>query len=159
MNSLYTLADADLIPEDFETTIDYEGGTARIYVLPLKREGDKLIRINRFTVKLDPAPVEAPPEQEIREVNDYAQQSVLSSGKWFKLGIVETGVHKLAYNDLEQMGIDPSSLVPDKLGVFGIGEVVELMEKIGFKTFLYSDFKDEKWEIGTGERPVFVGVK
>jgi ubiquinone/menaquinone biosynthesis C-methylase UbiE len=45
------------------------------------------------------------------------------------------------------------------LGVFEIGKVAELMENMGFETFIYSDFKDEIWEIGTGERPVFVGVK
>ena len=46
-----------------------------------------------------------------------------------------------------------------RLGVFGIKEVKELMENIGFKTFIYSNFKDEIYEIGNGERPVFVGVK
>ena len=46
-----------------------------------------------------------------------------------------------------------------KLGVFGIKEVNELMGDIGFKTFIYSNFKDEIYEIGNGERPVFVGVK
>jgi hypothetical protein len=33
------------------------------------------------------------------------------------------------------------------------------MEDIGFKTFIYSNFKDEVYEIGNGERPVFVGAK
>jgi ubiquinone/menaquinone biosynthesis C-methylase UbiE len=45
------------------------------------------------------------------------------------------------------------------LGVFEVGKVMKLMENNGFDTFIYSDFKDEIWEIGTGERPVFVGVK
>ncbi len=46
-----------------------------------------------------------------------------------------------------------------KLGIFEIKGVTELMENIGFKTFIYSNFKDESYEIGNGERPVFVGVK
>jgi len=46
-----------------------------------------------------------------------------------------------------------------KLGVFEIKEVKELMENIGFDTFIYSNFKDEIYEIGNGERPVLVGVK
>lgn len=46
-----------------------------------------------------------------------------------------------------------------KLGVFGMGDVNDLMEEIGFQTFISSDFKDEEWQVGTGERPVFVGVK
>ncbi|MEN6553922.1 MAG: methyltransferase domain-containing protein [Methanobacterium sp.] len=46
-----------------------------------------------------------------------------------------------------------------KLGIFEIEKVNELMEDIGFETVIYSNFKDEIYEIGNGERPVFVGVK
>lgn len=45
------------------------------------------------------------------------------------------------------------------LGVFGMEDVANLMKEAGFNVFIYSDFKDEEWNIGTGERPVFVGVK
>lgn len=46
-----------------------------------------------------------------------------------------------------------------KLGVFGMEDVIELMKKTGFEIFISSDFKDEEWQLETGERPVFVGVK
>ena len=46
-----------------------------------------------------------------------------------------------------------------KLGVFGIKEVKELMEDMGFETVIYSNFKDEIYEIGNRERPVFMGIK
>jgi ubiquinone/menaquinone biosynthesis C-methylase UbiE len=46
-----------------------------------------------------------------------------------------------------------------KLGVFGMEDVTNLMKKIGFEIFISSDFKDEEWQLGTGERPVFVGIK
>ncbi|MEN6290854.1 MAG: methyltransferase domain-containing protein [Methanobacterium sp.] len=46
-----------------------------------------------------------------------------------------------------------------KLGIFEIEKINELMEDIGFETVIYSNFKDEIYEIGNGERPVFVGVK
>ncbi|MBZ2165529.1 class I SAM-dependent DNA methyltransferase [Methanobacterium spitsbergense] len=46
-----------------------------------------------------------------------------------------------------------------ELGVFKINDVSDLMEKIGFKTFIYADFKEKKWESGEGQRPIFVGVK
>jgi len=41
-----------------------------------------------------------------------------------------------------------------KLGVFEIDEVSKLMEKIGFKTFMYGDFTSEKCQSGKGERPI-----
>jgi ubiquinone/menaquinone biosynthesis C-methylase UbiE len=46
-----------------------------------------------------------------------------------------------------------------EMGVFEIDEVVKLMEKVGFKTFIYADFTEEIWESGEGQRPIFVGVK
>ena len=33
------------------------------------------------------------------------------------------------------------------------------MEKIGFETFIYADFTNERWKSGEGQRPIFVGVK
>jgi ubiquinone/menaquinone biosynthesis C-methylase UbiE len=46
-----------------------------------------------------------------------------------------------------------------KLGVFGVNEVLKLMERVGFNTVIYGDFKVELWESGEGQRPIFVGVK
>ena len=46
-----------------------------------------------------------------------------------------------------------------ELGVFNIVEVNDLMDKIGFKTFIYGDFTDEIWEAGKCQRPIFVGIK
>lgn len=45
-----------------------------------------------------------------------------------------------------------------KLGV-GMEDVVNLMEEHGFEVFISSNFKDEECQVGTGERPVFAGVK
>jgi hypothetical protein len=45
------------------------------------------------------------------------------------------------------------------LGVFGMEDITNLMKETGFNVLIYSDFKNEEWNIGTGERPVFVGVK
>ena len=48
-------------------------------------------------------------------------QSVLSSGEWFKIGIVEEGVHKLDAAFLQQLGLDLSALDPTTIKVFGNG--------------------------------------
>ncbi len=45
------------------------------------------------------------------------------------------------------------------LGVFEMEKVINLMKDTGFDVFIYSDFNEEEWRIGTGERPVFIGVK
>jgi ubiquinone/menaquinone biosynthesis C-methylase UbiE len=46
-----------------------------------------------------------------------------------------------------------------KLGVFEIDKVNKIMEKIGFKTYIYGNFTFETWKSGECERPVYVGIK
>lgn len=46
-----------------------------------------------------------------------------------------------------------------ELGIFNVEQVKILMEEVGFKTYIYADFTEEKWEDGEAKRPVFVGIK
>ncbi len=47
----------------------------------------------------------------------YAPRSVLSEGKWVKVGVTETGVYEISYDQLRAMGFSD----PSKVGVFGRG--------------------------------------
>lgn len=47
----------------------------------------------------------------------YAEKSVLSRGDWFKIQVSETGVHKITYEQLVQMGVSN----PANVSVFGYG--------------------------------------
>lgn len=49
----------------------------------------------------------------------YAANSVLASGTWRRLGIKEDGVYKLEYSSLKDMGIDPESIDPRNIQLFG----------------------------------------
>lgn len=51
----------------------------------------------------------------------YASNSVLASGTWYKIRVSQSGVHKITYTDLESYGIDPSSIVPANIRIFGNG--------------------------------------
>jgi len=46
-----------------------------------------------------------------------------------------------------------------KLGIFETNKVRKLMNKIGFKTFIYTDYTNKIWNKKLKKRPVFVGVK
>lgn len=50
-----------------------------------------------------------------------AQTSVLSSGSWCKIGVTESGMHKIDANTLQALGINISSLDPEKLKIYGNG--------------------------------------
>ena len=114
------ITDVDLVTYNAQVDAEYHDNVAQIYVLPFVRDSksDKIIRLKEFELLIDLVPV-VPAVKQQSTTNDYASNSVLSSGAWFKLGIVETGVHKISYNDLVNQGIDPLQLVPSEIGVFG----------------------------------------
>ncbi len=51
----------------------------------------------------------------------YATQSAMASGDWYKIGLSETGVYKLTYNDLSQLGIDVAHVDPRQIRVYHNG--------------------------------------
>lgn len=53
----------------------------------------------------------------------FAANSVLASGSgnWYKIGVTQTGVHKIDYNFLQSIGLDPSSINPQYINIYGNG--------------------------------------
>ena len=50
-----------------------------------------------------------------------AQNSVLSSGNWHKISTSAEGIYKISYSDLQSYGIDPTSIDPRNIKLFGNG--------------------------------------
>ncbi len=48
-----------------------------------------------------------------------AQSSVLSSGDWYKVSVEKDGVYKISFDLLKKMGINPTSIDPRKIRIFG----------------------------------------
>ena len=51
----------------------------------------------------------------------YADNSVLSSGEWYKIAVVQDGIYKLSFSKLQSMGIDPSNIDPRNIRIYGNG--------------------------------------
>lgn len=49
----------------------------------------------------------------------YVNESVLKTGTWFKMGVTEEGFYKISYYDLLGLGLDPDSIHPKKISIFG----------------------------------------
>lgn len=90
---------------------------SQTFILPLKLENDKLIRLLSCQIEYSFSQLQS--QQKVRAKN--TENSVLSSGTWFKIGIVEDGVYKISYNDLVLKGIDVSSINPKNISLFGNG--------------------------------------
>jgi hypothetical protein len=53
--------------------------------------------------------------------HEYSENSVLSTGTWYRLKIKDEGIYKISYNDLVQQGIDISSVNPQNIRIYGNG--------------------------------------
>ncbi len=52
---------------------------------------------------------------------EFSSVSKLSNGDWYKIGIVEKGIYSISSNDLEDLGINVSSINPKLIRIFGNG--------------------------------------
>lgn len=82
---------------------------------PVTGKPEKLIS---FRLKLTPSFSEKASAPLLRT---YAASSVLATGEWYRIGVTETGIHKLSYSFLEQLGMDMSSIDPATIKVYGNG--------------------------------------
>jgi len=51
----------------------------------------------------------------------YAESSVLAEGSWYKLCVEETGIYRLGYDELSELGISPASVQKQNIRLFGNG--------------------------------------
>jgi hypothetical protein len=55
------------------------------------------------------------------KTGNYAGVSVLATGEWYKISVTQTGIHRITYSDLQSMGINPSSIDPRNIRLYGNG--------------------------------------
>ncbi|WP_051313040.1 type IX secretion system sortase PorU [Sporocytophaga myxococcoides] len=130
--------DGDLIrntPSDaFETKIFiryYKGKPlSEIYIVPIKASAGSFQKIHKFsyTYKTSQTSEPLPVSSKIikRSGKSTARtastsSSVLSSGDWYKLSISNSGVFKIDYNFLTNLGLNPSSINPKQIKIYGNG--------------------------------------
>ncbi len=53
--------------------------------------------------------------------NEFADNSVLATGDWYRLCVDETGIYQLGYDDLQTLGMNPSELQKQHISLFGNG--------------------------------------
>ena len=116
---------ADDIPEwpVIETTVgESQGGaTFDAEFLPIiKRDGGYYAILSYKSIISSRPSAARTPMRSMPMQNRYADNSVLSSGKWVKIRIAESGVHKLTYSALRSMGFND----PSKVRLYGYGGAV-----------------------------------
>ncbi len=59
--------------------------------------------------------------QQTKPANEFAYNSVLATGDWYKLCVDETGIYQLGYDDLQTLGMSPSEVQKQHISLFGNG--------------------------------------
>lgn len=84
---------------------------------------------------------------------EYAEHSVLSKGKWIKISVAETGIHKITYQQLKEMGIEN----PENIHIYGYGGAI--LEENFAVSIEGEEYKDDLPEnaiyINKGEDGIF----
>jgi len=112
------ITDSDLLEDQPLWHVKYDGTKAQIIVVPLNRDGDRICLWKKFEIKTDTVPAPEKREKVVREPV-FADNSMLRSGNWYKIGVTQTGVHKITYLYLLDQGIDPAGLDLSKIVIFG----------------------------------------
>lgn len=93
-------------------------GQFKIYPIVKSDSSNKLHLITNIKYQ-----IRYKPDQQVRDqsIHNYANNSVLANGKWYKVRVNRTGIYKLTYTDLKEAGVPVSSVNPSKLQLYGNG--------------------------------------
>jgi hypothetical protein len=104
---------------DFEILLERARPVALIYVLPfgVNPQSGAIEKLESFTLEFitDTVP------KSLKQASVYADNSVLAMGDWYKLYISESGIYRVSYDDMKNLGINMNGLNPDKIRIFGNG--------------------------------------
>lgn len=106
---------------NIKTTINYKNKIpfAVVSFIPLRKNP-----VSREIEKLISCDIEIVIGQKIfkKSFNKRSSSSsVLETGDWYKLSFSSSGVYKIDYNYLQDMGLNPSTINPKKIKIFGNG--------------------------------------
>lgn len=71
--------------------------------------------------------------------NNFKSNSILATGKWYKVGITADGVYKLDYSFLASIGVNVNSLDPRNIRVYGNGGLILREQNSDFR---YDDLEE-----------------
>lgn len=88
--------------------------------VPLRknRESGKIEKLISFEIIIKEKEISISQDSPIHK---FANKSVLSEGDWYKIAVSESGIYRLTYEDLQNMGMNVDAVDPDNIKVYGNG--------------------------------------
>lgn len=116
----------------------------------LKRQGKDILRLKSYTIHKNQTPKNLSKEQNTTQTN--LVESPLATGNFYKIKVDKTGVFKITTEFLKQNGIDPKSINPKHLRIYGNGGLMlpEYNQDFYYKTLQENAIEvvgedDEQW--------------
>ncbi|MFM7310652.1 MAG: hypothetical protein ACKOZY_08595, partial [Flavobacteriales bacterium] len=122
-SSLLSDFDQSKIQENWRVSAKISDGRGKPYlivtILPIRQTAaSEFERLLSFTLEVEWTAAAFPTQD--RDLN-FASQSVLNSGTWFKIAIGKDGVYKIDKNLFNQLGVSISTLSPSQINIYGNG--------------------------------------
>jgi len=88
-----------------------------VLVFPIRKNSatGRIELLTKFSLSLDEQAVKLPLPQK----NKTSTSSVLAEGDWYKIGVVNSGIFKITYNFLKNIGVDVDNIEAKNIQVFG----------------------------------------
>lgn len=120
-----TIMDIELVPDELNITSEIitirKSHFSQLKLLPLRKNSEtgEIEKLIAFEIE---AKLSADPDYKTTRVErEYAENSVLAAGDWYKFKVSETGIYKLTFEDLTGMGMDFTGVSSSQIQVFGNG--------------------------------------
>ncbi len=124
-DQLAAVLDIDLINDQLNYSTEIITVSNRHYshltLLPLRINPENGQVEKLISFQIEALPVAEKQFDFTREQSNYAENSVLAQGDWFKIAVTETGIHKLTYEELTAMGMDLTGVNSDHIRLYGNG--------------------------------------
>lgn len=122
----FTSAEAQLIPSQFsqkDLNVEVRTETANgkhfttLRFIPILGENGKYQKITSCQITVQGTKIKNAKSSTQKTKN----QSILSNGTWHKISVTESGIHKITYTELANMGILNGSINSNSIAIFGNG--------------------------------------
>ena len=115
------LAKAFSVAQDFEVTAipicSRDESFLSVRIVPFRQQGGKVEKLVSATLSVTLAA-----DFEAQKSNpSFADRSAMASGDWYKVGLPETGIYKLTYADLSNLGVDVAHVNPRQIRIYHNG--------------------------------------
>lgn len=88
-----------------------------VRIVPFRQKGNGYEKLVSAKVTLTLTPNFAKSQKSL----SYAAQSAMASGNWYKIGLPESGIYKLTYDELNSLGVDVAHVDPRQIRMYHNG--------------------------------------